>query len=453
MSGPPSTGAPTPGASPSPPPSGSPVPPSGPPSWVRRLLTRFPLTLRARLTLVYGGAFLLAGLVLVGVMYLLVRNRLGPRDRVFVREVTERAPGPSGTPFEQSVPTPPAGSGVAVQEYADQVKQAVVDYDAGTMEALLRYSIVAVFVLLLLAGFIGWLMAGRTLHPLQEITATARRASERNLHERIALQGPQDELKELADTFDAMLERLDQSFAGQRRFVANASHELRTPLAVSRTVLEVALGDPAASGDLRQVGRTLLATNERSERLIDGLLALANGDSELSLRVPVDLADVVAQTLDQVAAEAADREVSVASALAPAPATGDGVLLERLVLNLLQNGVRHNAPGGWVDVTTGTSPGGGAEIVVANSGPVVPPYEVDALFEPFRRLDAERTGSDRGVGLGLSIVRSVARAHGGMAAAFPRDAPDGGGLVVRVSLPPPAALPLPAAPAVSPGPR
>jgi signal transduction histidine kinase len=422
---------------------------SGVASWARQQL---PLTLRARLTLVYGGAFLVAGLVLVFVMYVLMSSRLAPNDRVWVRTI---GGDPAGAPQEGTaaaaqgaVPAPPPG-GVTFQEYAGEVRSAVIRYDEGTLDALLRYSIVAVLVLLLLAGFIGWLMAGRVLHPLQEITATARRASERNLHERIALAGPEDEFKELADTFDAMLERLDQSFAGQRRFVANASHELRTPLAVSRTVLEVALGDPDASGDLRQVGRTLLVTNERSERLIDGLLALANGDSEPALRVPVDLADVAAQTYEQVAAEAAEREVSVTSILEPAPVTGDGVLLERLALNLLQNGIRHNAPGGWMEVTTTTGPGGVAEIVVANSGPVVPPYEVDTMFEPFRRHNAQRVASDRGAGLGLSIVRSVARAHGGVVTAVPRDAREGGGLVVRVSIPPVR----PAPPQITPGPR
>jgi signal transduction histidine kinase len=409
--------------------------PGGRPAARTGLRSRFRLTLRAQLTLVYGGVFLLAGLALVFVMNLLVRNRIGG-NRAFVSTAnTGPGGGTAGGVGVGEGPIPLPGD-PADLEYAGQVRQAIVKYDAGTIDAMLQWSVVAVVLLVLLAGFIGWLMAGRVLHRLQDITATARRASDRNLHERIALQGPQDELKELADTFDDMLERLDQSFAGQRRFVANASHELRTPLAVSRTVLEVAMGDPAASGDLRQVGRTLLVTNERSERLIDGLLALANGDSEPALRVPVDLADVVTQTLEQVAAEAADRGVTVRSDLGPAPVSGDGVLLERLVLNLLQNGVRHNEPGGWVEVTTRTAAGGYAEVVVANSGPVVPPYEVDALFEPFRRLNAVRTASDRGVGLGLSIVRAVARAHGGVVRAVPREARDGGGLVVRVSIPP-----------------
>jgi signal transduction histidine kinase len=390
-------------------------------------LTRLPLTLRARLSIVYGGAFLAAGSVLVLVMYLLMRSRMGPGSRVAIRGTVDApAPLPDGAGVAAQSPPPPADR-VVVRELERQVSA----YDAQTLTTLLQYSAVAVLLLLVVAVAIGWLTAGRVLRPLQAITATARRATDRSLHERIALAGPQDELKELADTFDDMLERLDQAFAGQRRFVANASHELRTPLAISRTVLEVAVGAPDASPDLRQVGRTLLATNERSERLIDGLLALATSENEPTLRVTVDLADVAAATLDQVSAEAGARRVTVTSRLDPAPVRGDGVLLERLATNLLQNGIRHNAAGGLVDVVTSGGPEG-CELVVTNTGPVVPPYEVEALFEPFRRLSHERTASDRGVGLGLSIVRSVARAHGGTVTAAPRE---GGGLVVRVVIP------------------
>ena len=384
-------------------------------------------TLRMRLTLVYGGAFLVAGCVLVAVMYLLVRNRLGPTGQTVIRA---SAPSSAGAP-------PPVVPGN--QGFVGQVEQAINVYNSATLSSLLQYSLLALGLILLAAIGIGWLMAGRTLRPLQEITATARRVAGRSLHERIALKGPQDELKELADTFDAMLERLDQSFMGQRRFAANASHELRTPLAINRTLLEVALGDPEASADLRQLGRTLLATNERSERLIDGLLTLTSSENELSRRMPVDLADVGNQALDQVAEEASGRGVSLHARLGQASVIGDGVLLERLALNLVQNGVRHNAAQGWVRAVTERQ-NGWAELVVANTGPVVPPYEVEALFEPFRRLNSERTGSDRGVGLGLSIVRSVAQAHGGGVTAVPRD---GGGLVVRVRLP---AEPLPATP-------
>jgi signal transduction histidine kinase len=396
-----------------------------------RRLARPSLTLRARLTVIYGSVFLLAGLLLVLVMFLLVRQRVGGGNRV-VFSSTGGDAGIGGGVEGGSLPAAPPPGPTVPPDYTTRVERAITAYDADTLRAFLQWSVVAVLVVVAVAALIGWLMAGRTLQPLTEITATARRASDRNLHQRIALQGPDDELKELADTFDAMLERLDQSFAGQRRFVANASHELRTPLAISRTVLEVAMGDPDASSDLRQVGRTLLATNERSERLIDGLLALATSEGEPSPRAPVDLADFAAQALDQAAAEAVERGVRVTSRLGPAPVSGDGVLLERLALNLVQNGVRHNAPGGFVEVVTTTLPAGWSELVVANSGPVIRPYEVDALFEPFRRLRDERIAGDRGVGLGLSIVRSVARAHGGVVAATPRD---GGGLVVRVGFP------------------
>jgi signal transduction histidine kinase len=386
---------------------------------VRWWRSRLP-SLRVRLTLIYGGMFLVAGVVLVSVMYLLVRDRLQPTSSQVIVQSNLAAPSPGA-----------GGAAPDPRALAGQLQQAINTYNNGTLRSLLMYSFLAVGLLLLLAIAIGWLMAGRTLRPLQKITATARRVADRSLHERIALQGPPDELKKLADTFDAMLERLDQAFVGQRRFAANASHELRTPLAINRTLLEVALGDPDASPDLVQLGKTLLATNERSERLIDGLLALAGSETELANRGPVDLADVGGQALDQLAEEASERGVAVHARLAPAVVSGEGVLLERLALNLLQNGIRHNAPGGWVEAVT-RQQNGTAELVVANAGPTIPPYEIDGLFEPFRRLHSERTGSDRGVGLGLSIVRSVVRAHGGRVTAVPRD---GGGLVVRVTLP------------------
>ncbi len=277
--------------------------------------------------------------------------------------------------------------------------------------------------------WLGWLLAGRTLRPLTQITATARRVADRNLHERIGLSGPRDELRELADTFDDMLARLDAAFDGQRRFVANASHELRTPLAVNRTVLEVAMARPGAPTELVRLGETLLEVNARHERLIDGLLLLARSEQAVSDPVPVDLADVAARVHEQFAGEA--RGLTFERSGTPAPTTGDPVLLERLAQNLVENAIRHNVAAGRVTVTTG-SEAGRALLTVTNTGPVVPAYEVAGLFEPFRRL-TDRVGSARGTGLGLSIVRSVARAHGGDVAAHPNP---GGGLVVEVSLPP-----------------
>lgn len=253
-----------------------------------------------------------------------------------------------------------------------------------------------------------------------------------DLSRRIELDGPDDELKELADTFDEMLERLERAFSAQQRFVANASHELRTPLAINRTLLEVQLSDPEAPVELQQLGKTLLATNERSEQLVEGLLLLARSDNQMIERKPVDLAEVASRAVDQVHAEAVAKGVEIRGERALAVVQGNGVLLERICLNLVQNGVRYNLPeDGWVDVTTETQ-NGQAVLVVTNTGPVVPGYEIDNIFEPFRRLRQERTGSDKGVGLGLSIARSVARAHGGRIIAEPRE---GGGLVMRVTLP------------------
>ncbi len=229
-----------------------------------------------------------------------------------------------------------------------------------------------------------------------------------------------------------MLDRLERAFTAQQRFVGNASHELRTPLAINRTLLEVHLSDPQAPPELQQLGKTLLATNERSEQLVEGLLLLARSDNQIVERKPVDLAEVASRALDQARGEAEAKGVEMRATLTPAVVQGNGVLLERIALNLVQNAVRYNVPAdGWVEVRTELLPGQ-ALMVVTNTGPVVPAYEIDNLFEPFRRLRTERTGSDKGVGLGLSIARSVARAHGGRIIAEPRE---GGGLVMRVSLP------------------
>ncbi|GGM28092.1 hypothetical protein GCM10007977_031760 [Dactylosporangium sucinum] len=286
-------------------------------------------------------------------------------------------------------------------------------------------------MVLVAAVAFSWLIAGRLLQPLHRVTETARRiaaAPDRGLHERIALAGPYDEVKELADTFDGMLARLDKSFDGQRRFIANASHELRTPLTLNRTLLEVATDPATASPELVQLGRTLLAVNDRHERLIEGLLLLARSERPVTERAYVDLADVVGH----VAGQLPTGSVKVEAVAHEAPTIGNAVLLERVVHNLVENGVRHNLPEhGWVRAESGTRPDGTVFVRVTNSGPVVPRYEIPNLFEPFRRLGAERAKAP-GAGLGLSIVRAVALAHGGGVQADPRD---GGGLIVTVILP------------------
>ncbi|MCU7722955.1 ATP-binding protein [Actinoplanes sp. KI2] len=373
------------------------------------------LTVRARLTLVYGGLFVLAGMVLLGATYILVQQRLPiAAGRV------------GGDVSPDSLP------GVALETQPQQFVQRVVDGTQTTaLHTLLTQGLIALAVVSAAAIALGWLVAGRMLQPLHQITATASRIAaappdaDRGLHERIALTGPKDEIKELADTFDVMLDRLDHAFDGQRRFIASASHELRTPLTLNRTLLEVALAAESPSEEVRQLGTTLLAINDRHGRLIDGLLLLAQSDRPVHERSFVDLADIV----DHVAVS---DTVKVIAEPAEATVAGNPELLERLVQNLVENGVRHNLPAnGWVQVRSFSRPDGWAVVEVSNSGPVIPRYEVPGLFEPFRRYNAERVHSP-GAGLGLSIVRAIAKAHGG---AVEAEARDEGGLTVRVALP------------------
>ncbi|MBX6388678.1 MAG: HAMP domain-containing histidine kinase [Frankia sp.] len=428
------------------------------------------LTIRARLTLVYSALFLLAGVLLLGVTYALVSQRLPEQGSITVTD--SRPPGDS-----QPVSPPRSDSGLSENwsssgadasppeaPIVTRTAQIAEDTWQDALDALLTQGGIALGVVGVAATAFGWLLAGRMLRPLQRITETARRiasapAADRGLHERIALTGPQDEIKELADTFDVMLERLDRAFDGQRRFVADASHELRTPLTVSRALVELAVYRRDSTPEVRQLGETLLEINERHERLLDGLLLLARSEREIVERSYVDLADIVEHVTEQLPPS----KVTVLAEPEPAPTTGNPVLLERLVQNLVDNGVRHNiadrtsentpesiadhvAADRWVRVTTRTGPDGSAVLEVSNTGPVVPRYEVPGLFEPFRRLGRDRLSPDRptgerfgaspGAGLGLSIVRAVARAHGGDVRAEPRD---GGGLVVTVTLPAAAA--------------
>jgi signal transduction histidine kinase len=360
------------------------------------------ISVRLRLTVLYGGMFFVAGALLLFVTYIIVGQILDvvlPNGNLIY---------PSGASVETEV----------VKEH--------------TLDLLLGRSLLALLGVGILALVLGYFVADRALAPLQKVTTTARRLSESTLHERIALTGPEDEIKELADTFDAMLERLSQAFDSQRRFVANASHELRTPLAINRTLLEVALTDPEVSADLKAVGRTLLATNARHERLIDGLLLLARTERELTTRTPVDLNDVATTVLESVSRGDGLPEVSITTELTPAPTIGDPVLLEHLVSNLVENAIKHNIDNGRVCVRTGVLDGFAA-CQVENTGPIIPAYELDRLFEPFRRLNTDRVESAKGAGLGLSIVRSVVNAHRGTVYATPRA---GGGLIITVRLPP-----------------
>ncbi|MFD5893194.1 MULTISPECIES: sensor histidine kinase [unclassified Streptomyces] len=409
----------------------TPAPPTAPPKptwdprrpdqalpWVRP-------TIRIRLTLLYGGMFLIAGILLLSIIYLLAAQA--------INEGSELALKVTGVNVQLTSPTCPGlNEAVNNDQLNASLKACMSAQRQQALDDLLTRSLFALTGLSIIAFAFGYAMAGRVLSPLGRITRTARRVVGSDLARRIELDGPDDELKELADTFDEMLERLERAFTAQQRFVANASHELRTPLAINRTLLEVQLSDPAAPVELQQLGRTLLATNERSEQLVEGLLLLARSDNQLVERKPVDLAEVATRAVDQTRGEAEAKGVEIRGERAPAVVQGNGVLLERIALNLVQNAVRYNVKEeGWVEVTTAIEHGQ-AVLLVSNTGPVVPAYEIDNIFEPFRRLRTERTGSDKGVGLGLSIARSVARAHGGRIIAEPRE---GGGLVMRVTLP------------------
>jgi signal transduction histidine kinase len=396
------------------------------------------------LTLIYGGLFMVAGVLLLGVTYVLFNNNLTGGYRVLVQGTYLSPPTtPGATPSTAPTPripnqlfvlnkdgdtlTGPAAERV-IKEQREQVRQ------AATKSLLTQGSIALLLVGGLAAGF-GWLVAGRVLAPLHRVTDTARRiaASPAALHERIALRGPDDEVKNLADAFDTMVERLDHSFDGQRRFVANASHELRTPLTLGRALVEVAMHRRTASPDVKELGESLLTINARHEQLIEGLLILADSEKQLTTVYPVNLGDIVTHVAAQVSSEASKAGVELIRGPGDAPTQGDALLLERLVHNLVENGIRHNLSEGdrWVRVVSKTV-GDRAEVVVTNTGPDIPPYEVESLFKPFYRLGAERLVGGKGAGLGLSIVRSVAEAHGGTVVATPRP---GGGLEISVSLP------------------
>jgi signal transduction histidine kinase len=380
------------------------------------------LTIRTRLSLMYGGLLLGAGLLLLAVTYLLVSRDL-PTSNMMISKAVGGTVSEPDTGFPEGAT--PGAARQMLTSLADTGRSAA-------LHTLLTQGAIALGIVAVLAGALGWLIAGRLLHPLQRVTETARRIADapdadRGLHERIALDGPVDEVKELADTFDVMVARLDESFDSQRRFIANASHELRTPLTLNRTLLEVALEPPEVSPELHQLGTTLLAINARHTRLIDGLLLLARSERAVAEHAYVDLADIVEHVLGQLP----DPPVDIYPYAKEAPTIGDPVLLEHLVRNLVENGVRHNlSEDGWVRVATGSHEGT-AFLEVANSGPVVARYDVPALFEPFRRLGADRLASG-GAGLGLSIVRAVVTAHGGTVGAEPRET---GGLVVTVTLP------------------
>jgi signal transduction histidine kinase len=372
-----------------------------------------------RLTALYGAVFLVTGAVLLTIGYVLVANNLRAHHAFRSQLLHQFGIAP---PVRPAFVFPFDSTGA---RFARAVQQQLV---GDALHRLLVEYVVALGVMTMIAVGTGWLLADRALRPLRHITATARRVSGENLGERIGLQGPSDELKELADTFDGMLGRLDGAFASQRHFVANASHELRTPLAIIRTEVDVALADPDASAlELREMGEAVRDTVDRCERLISSLLMLARSEASVGPEEPVDLASLAGDCITDLRARAHEKAVVVTADLDPAWTHGEPGLLERMIANLIDNGIRHNALGGHLEVTTRVRDGR-VELLVANGGPTIDPGEAARLTEPFRRLDR----SVEGFGLGLPIVSSVAHAHDGTVDVA---APPTGGLEVRVSLP------------------
>ncbi len=364
--------------------------------------------LRLSLTLLSTALLALVGGLLVALAYLLVSRVVAALPQL-----------PPGTPVQ---------IGDTITDAA-AVTAAVVQQGRRTV---LVVGLIAFAVVVLVGGALSWVLIGRTLRPLATLTRAAQALSEASLDQRIALAGPRDEVALLADTFDEMTGRLQAAFDAERRFVANASHELRTPLAVMRTEVDVTLADPAADlADLRRMGEVVRSATDRADRLLGALLVLASTQARgVSERRRVDLAQLCAPALATVSAELAAAKISVTVDAARAPVTGDRVLLERLVGNLVENAVRHNVSGGWIRISTARI-GSLSVLTVSSAGAEVAPSTVAQLFEPFRQGDRPRTGSG-GSGLGLSIVRAVVSAHQGVVTAEPVS---GGGLSVRVELP------------------
>ncbi len=379
-------------------------------------------TVRLRLSFLYGGLFLACGAGLLAITYALVRSAHGPLLFSSYLHV-------AGSHRVAGIRPPPPLSRQA-RAYADALH-------AAELRQLAVYSAVALGIMGIASIVLGWFVAGRVLRPLRTITTSVRDISASNLQDRLATDGPDDELKELAETFNGLLARLESAFDAERQFVANASHELRTPLARERTVMEVALGDPDATVEsLRAAGERVLASGEQQERLIEALLMLARSQRGLDHREPCDLRAIASEVLAAREPELARASLRLRCDLRGAATAGDPWLAERLVANLIDNAIKHNLPGGELEVQT-TLAGRHAIIQVANTGPAIPAAEIDRLVQPFQRLSHGRagphgTGLRRGFGLGLSIVAAIAAAHDAQLALRPRP---GGGLIAAVSFP------------------
>jgi signal transduction histidine kinase len=391
------------------------TPPTAAPS-TRRLPRH---SVRLRLTLLYGGLFLLSGAALLIITYLLVAHQ---SRQVHVSAGSFDIPSASPGPASAALPIP-----------AQAQMQVQIDRNAAAvLHLLFVQSAISLAIMTLVALGLGWLTAGRVLRPLRTITTAARSISANNLDQRLTLRGPNDEVKELGDTIDALLGRLQASFDAQRQFAANASHELRTPLTRARTLLEVALADPQPTikGLQNACGRALHASQQQ-ERLIEALLTLARSERGVDHVEPVDLRAITHEALLGLGVQARSGGVRISATLDPAQVRGDSRLLERLVANLMDNAVRHNIAGGLIEITT-TTRDDRATLQIANSGPVIAPHDIARLLRPFQRLSPDRTANRDGHGLGLAIVHAIAATHDARLTASPRA---GGGLQVEITFP------------------
>ncbi|MFI0410029.1 sensor histidine kinase [Actinomadura sp. 3N508] len=358
--------------------------------------------MRIRLTALYSTLFTISGAALLAITYWLMRRS---KTGLVVIVYDERGP--------------------EIREHLRRIREA-------QLRELLMQSAVALAIMVVISIALGWLVAGRVLRPLRTMTATIQQISARNVHERLAVPGPRDEMKDLADTVDGLLGRLETALDAHKRFVANAAHELRTPLTLERALLEETLTDRDATLEsYRATSERLLALSKDQGRLLDALLTLASSERGLDRQDPFDLSDLAREALDAARPKADARGIGIDTRITSAPSAGDPALAARLVANLVDNAVHHNVTGGHVEISTGTR-GGRALVSVVNTGEVIPPRQVARLFEPFQRLGGRTARSDGHHGLGLSIVRAIATAHG---AGITAQARPGGGLTIEIRFP------------------
>lgn len=397
-----------------------------PASWLRAPRP----TARLRLTLLYGTLFLASGAVLVSVTYLLAGHATAPINPLKSQHASPVGvhPTPTATPQNRAPANTIHLTHAQRVNLANQISQL---HDAA-MHQLLIGSGVALAGMAVISIALGWLVAGRVLRPVRTINTAARRISATNLHERLGLDGPDDEFRELAATLDNLFARLEASFGSQRRFVANASHELRTPLTLDRALLERALRHRQPTEAFwRATCERLLTSSQQQHRLIDALLTLARTEGALSRREPFELGVVIDNVLLSPELDIPHRGLHVQTAINEALVDGDSRLVERLVRNLVDNAVRYNQPSGRVDIAA-TTRSGHAVLTVTNTGPPILPTDIGRLFQPFQRLAPDRSHHAAGTGLGLSIAQAIADAHDATITATPQPH---GGLKIQVSFP------------------